>query len=549
MNKLNFLKVSFQKVILNFLLFTSTLLTFILGNAYYNSANSPDFGKYIRYLNYYFGELDSTKFEQGNLYYYLVTKIIDINSESVNPRYFEEYISYSIQICNFCLYLILMIGLYKFLEAKNFKIDNIIVVLILLNFFPPMLALRLIFKPEILILLLFIWSMYFFEKYLTTENNIWIYCFVIFSALIISTKLTAALMILTFYLLYYSMRFWKFNQKMFLYSLGITIILFSLLTYENYIINDQLFFNHEFQEQYQDRAKLDIIFNLSVNDLIYSPYGNFHNDSMLGIILLETFDDYFQLYWKSDSSLFHRNQIKPHIHFNSYLAIISTIIFYLLSITYARKYKKEKYIFLSPFIGIFSMLFISLFIAFEESTGDMFKNYYYSFFLILSFIFTVATLLKSNPNYKYMYFLFYFLTIFFVFGFPKNQDIDTNLTVKERINFTIHCDFSSNIFGFSSTECEQEYVEICDDIFSTFSKRSVINRKIEEVNLIPFESYELSNENQIISVKNLDECKKYINNGWKFKDNFQVKNRVPYLNIILFIIPAMLTFSLRNKKK
>ena len=117
MNKLNFLKVSFQKVILNFLLFTSTLLTFILGNAYYNSANSPDFGKYIRYLNYYFGELDSTKFEQGNLYYYLVTKIIDINSESVNPRYFEEYISYSIQICNFCLYLILMIGLYNFLES------------------------------------------------------------------------------------------------------------------------------------------------------------------------------------------------------------------------------------------------------------------------------------------------------------------------------------------------------------------------------------------------------------------------------------------------
>ena len=31
----------------------------------------------------------------------------------------------------------------------------------------------------------------------------------------------------------------------------------------------------------------DMIFNLNVNDVIYSPYGNFHNDSMLGIILLE----------------------------------------------------------------------------------------------------------------------------------------------------------------------------------------------------------------------------------------------------------------------
>ena len=126
--------------------------------------------------------------------------------------------------------------------------------------------------------------------------------------------------------------------------------------------------------------------------------------------------------------------------------------------------------------------------------------------------------------------------------------IDTNLTVKERINLLFTAIFSSNIFGFAQLNATR-YVEICDDIFSTFSKRSVINRKIEEVNLIPFESYELSNENQIISVKNLDECKKYINNGWKFKDNFQVKNRVPYLNIILFIIPAMLTFSLRNKKK
>ena len=542
-------KVAPSRLIMNILLFVSTLLTFLIGNAYYNSTNSPDFGKYIRYLNYYFGELDSTQFEQGNLYYYLVTKAIDINSANVNPRYFEEYISYSIQICNFCLYLLLLFGIYKFLKTKNFEKDNIIIVLILLNFFPPMVTLRLIFKPEILIFLLFIWSLYFFEKYLDTENIIWIINFSVFTALIMSTKLNAALMILIFYFLYYSKRFWKLNQKMYMYCFGITAILFLLLTYENYLINGQLFFNHEFQEEYQDRAQVNIIFNLNVNDLIYSPYGNFHNDSMLGIILLETFDDYFQLYWKSDSSLFHRNQIKPHIHTNSYLAITSTIIFYLLSFTYARKYKKEKYIFLSPFIGITSMLFISLFIAFEESTGDMFKNYYYSFLLILSFVFTVATLLKSNSNYKYIYFLFYFLTIFFVFGFPKNQDIDRNLTVKERVNFTIHCDISSNIFGFSSTGCEQEYVDICEDIFSTFSKRSVINRKIEKVNLIPFESYKLSNENQMISVNNLDECKKYINNGWKFKDNFQVKNRAPYLNMLLFFIPGVLTFSLRNKKK
>ena len=53
----------------------------------------------------------------------------------------------------------------------------------------------------------------------------------------------------------------------------------------------------------------------------------------------------------------------------------------------------------------------------------------------------------------------------------------------------------------------------------------------------------------MISVNNLDECKKYINNGWKFKDNFQVKNRAPYLNMLLFFIPGVLTFSLRNKKK
>ena len=42
-----------------------------------------------------------------------------------------------------------------------------------------------------------------------------------------------------------------------------------------------------------------------------TPFGNFHSSTVLGVTLLDTFDDYFLLNWNKDVSLFknHRKNI------------------------------------------------------------------------------------------------------------------------------------------------------------------------------------------------------------------------------------------------
>ena len=71
-------------------------------------------------------------------------------------------------------------------------------------------------------------------------------------------------------------------------------------------------------------------------------------------------------------------KLVSHIHTNSYLAITSTVIFYYFRLHMLENLKR-KYIFLSPFIVSYNVIYIFVY-SFYKSTGDMFKNYYYSFF-------------------------------------------------------------------------------------------------------------------------------------------------------------------------
>ena len=131
------IKNYFFNILLIFGLVFSTFITFIISSTYYNSFNSPDLGKYLRYINYYLRDLVFTEFEQGNLYYFLVSLIVDVDSENINPRYYQEYIGYSIQFANFLIYIFFIFGLYKFFKTKGFQSNNIFITLILLNFFLP----------------------------------------------------------------------------------------------------------------------------------------------------------------------------------------------------------------------------------------------------------------------------------------------------------------------------------------------------------------------------------------------------------------------------
>ena len=539
-NKLNLLNG-----VTNLILLFCTFLTYNIGTLFYNSAQSPDFGKYIKYIEYYLGDRASTQLEQGNLYYYLVSKVIDIKSNSINPRSFEEYISYSIQTTNFIIFLIFLFGFYLFFKLKGFKDNEIKIIMILLNFFPPLLTLRLIYKPEILILCLFMWVLYFFEKYLVTSNKFELINISLFLSLIISTKITSAIMVLIFLSLNYSSHFWKKERKLFILMTSITGLLFAVLAYENYTINQQVFFSVPPEVLYQEKADLRFIYNINFKELIFSPYKDFHSDSMMGIILLETFDDYFQLYWNTDSSLFHRNQEKPHIFINAYLSILLTFFFYISSFYISRVYKKEKILILSPLIGISTMCFISLFLIFESSSGDMMKNYYYSFFLILSFSYVMFYCIRETKVLKYIVILIFCSSVFTILGFPKQYDTEILDRISEQNKVSLICSLNAGIINLESDSCAPNQVQICEDVFSKYRKTQIVDRKITLTLLDKYNQYEFTNIESSRFINNLEDCLEVVNNDWKIKDFYQNTKKPPFANLIFFLFPYI--FIIVNK--
>ena len=63
----------------------------------------------------------------------------------------------------------------NYLYYLNLKNHNILLVFAVLNLFPPSVVLRIIFKPEVMISTLFIWTIYFTKVYIkkgTTFNLI-----------------------------------------------------------------------------------------------------------------------------------------------------------------------------------------------------------------------------------------------------------------------------------------------------------------------------------------------------------------------------------------
>ena len=536
------------RISLYFLLITTTYLTHAFGSLYYNAAQSPDYGKYRGYLDYYLGEALSTNFEQGNLYYYLVSKFIDLGSSSIHPRNFEEYISYSIHLTNLFIYLIFIFGAYKVFALLGFTKNHILTGLIIINFFPPLMSIRLIYKPEILILSLFIWCIFFLERYLISAKIIDIIYFCFMFSLLLSTKFTGAIMISIFLVIRYFSPFWKGSRKIFYFASAFIVLLFIILSYENYLINNVWFFEAPSADFYDKKASIKFIYNINYKDLIYSPYKDFHKDSLIGIILLETFNDYFHLYWNSDESLFAVNQIALATNLDWYIGIFLTTVFYSSILMLSVK-KYDRSILLSPLIGIITMLIISIYIAFDPSSGDMLKNYYYSFFLVISFIYLILICIKETRYLKYFIILIYLFSSLVIFGFPKSHTAEMNERLSINSSVTINCSINSKILDLKHEDCNPTNMEICKDIFSKYIKTEIVNGEIVKVAYSPLDSYELKRNNMIVNISNLEECNKLVNEGWSINDSFDMKKNAPMVNLFALILPFLYMSILTINKK
>jgi len=510
----------------------TSYISFSYSNLFYNSTHSPDFYKYSNYFNYYSGLQESTSLEQGNLYFYLVSKIIESRSDLLNIRNYYEGISNSVQLANFLIYFVGVVGLYKLLSFREYSKIKILYSLSILNFFPPAIALRLILKPEILIFTLFIWSLYCIEVYLESKDYFFLLNFIGLLSLIITTKVATGVIVSLFYLIYFYKDILKENLKTILLGFFLLVFLFISLSYENYLINDVFFFDHKISEEYKFKADISFVYNLSLSDVIFNPYPEFHSNSLIGIVVLETFNDHFNLYWNNDESVFAQGSI---VFFKSnlkiYLSILLTTFFYLTALWLARKNKKLYT--LSPLIGIFVMTSFSLFILFQPETGDMLKNYYYSFLLILSFIFIVNYFLNKN-NIFFIIFIVLTISTFTIYGFPKNYEdlmID-RINLQNETSFT--CYLNSYLIGNIENNCYRHETSFCENVFKNYTKPELVNGLLVENSFEKISVYEFKKDEVSKEITSYNDCVKYLNNDWKPLTLYKVENRMPFISVVLF---------------
>ena len=95
-------------------------------------------------------------------------------------------------------------------------------------------------------------------------------------------------------------------------------------------------------------ADPDFLYTINFQELLFDPYRHTHANSLIGMIVLDTFGDYYQWYAYHDHSAFmymKRNfdSISYITHWRQFFSMILTISLYLFIFYFYFKDKKIKY--------------------------------------------------------------------------------------------------------------------------------------------------------------------------------------------------------------
>ncbi len=478
-----------------FVFFLIYIYIFIINNLFYTSTYSADYQKYVVYLEYFYGFINYTNLDQGSLYYSLVAITLNFFSQFTSPTTLQFDISFSIQLTNNLLILFGLLGVYKLLNQLEIKFNNSILILIIVNFFPPLQSLKLAMKPEILIFSLLPWLIFLLKNYLDDENHISLIVAIIPTVLIGLSKGTGFAITSLFLLYVFFEILIKLNLKQFLGIFVIFVIFLTPIMFENYEVNNTHFLTrNDITENYKNRASLDILLKNDRGKTFQTPFGEIDISTVLGVTLLDTFDDHFLLDWNKDVSLFkkHRKDLlipydgeqilsidlnNREIQYNGifknsiinlrvYLGIILTFIFYILLFRFRHEKKINKKIVRSPILGIFILYFHSLGIPqedFDPLVADTFKTFYYSPFLIISFIFILSKLLDNINRQTIVITIIFIFSTLHINGFPKKDSSEYYGFLDELNQNNVLCEINSLIiFDIkNSSKCSNKVDELC----------------------------------------------------------------------------------------
>ena len=550
MNKKNSSKniLNFSEYFIIFLFYVSTYVSFLLLFLTFDVVQSPDFAKYIKYYLFYNGEISNTGVELGNLYFfynYLGTYLLSLIFKSYS---LSELINISIHITSTLLFLFGLLGYKKYLIRKGFKKTNVYLSLILLNFLPSCIEMRLTLKPEIFAFSLLGWILYYLSKYSESADKKYLHLFILFISFALTSKASISLMLGVFLFIEIWINYKFLLSKQYLkYYLLASLVCLTLII-ENSNLNGKYLNQVEHSKNYDNKAEIEFFTNINSEHLVANPNRYFHRDSFISATLFDTFSDFFLLYWNSEHSELNKGRENffkidrsfddsrfPNITYDKeegFLTIIGnfdaryedtyytnetrmrgaynvSIIFYILLIVFGIYKRKDINKLLSPFLGMVTISLSALGIFgnnFDPLVGDSIKTYYYSFFIAMGFLFLLNYLFELN-FYKKMISFFLILFFFFVLGFPKSFDVE----IKDDISYK----------NALLPTCEINVV-IVDYMFGTNSKD-----RCDPENFI----YEANNKiRKWAPVSLVPELSKSI----------KIKN-IPYLNLVLVFIAIFIT--------
>ena len=88
------------------------------------------------------------------------------------------------------------------------------------------------------------------------------------------------------------------------------LLTFAFVTVENNSANERNLFSlvsgSEREIKYDNKASFKFIYNINLYQLSSSPIKHNHADSLIAITLLDSFGDYFDLYWDNGSSIYSK---------------------------------------------------------------------------------------------------------------------------------------------------------------------------------------------------------------------------------------------------
>jgi len=460
----------------------------------------------------------------------------------------NHFIHNGVLALNTSLYCLGLMGLFKYLINNKFQKNDILWSFCIVTFFPQTINMINTMKPEVFAFSLITWVLYFVDYFLKTEKTFYLFYSLLPLSLILTSKSSILFLSLGLFTILFLKNFYKFFKLNNLYYFLILFFLIGLLLFENYKVNNFSIFQHVSSSSdgaYENIANIKILYNINFSHLITLPFSNFHSDSLIGIVLLDTFGDYFNFWAYNDESLFVVNKkiMEPFwfvTHYSQFISIIYTTLLYYFLIKFTKRYKNFSHVFLAPISAIILLTINSFGFPiknYNPNTSDTFKTHYYSFLLVISFCVVILFLFKNNSKLRPIVLILIIFSTSYLYGFPKASGAEYDEYLESKNSVTIFCSLNSVIIdGFERSKCSNFTYQVCSIskiINNTQSTQISDNISINYSTFIP----KVLEKNGIVKVANSrEDCIKLVNDGYKPSQPLQGKLRINFINLSFFIL-------------